>query len=60
MRLQAVVLALLLSSCAPSKHAWKALNAPHKYYVVQPYTRCMWESEAPNAAAFHSEKCEGK
>lgn len=53
-------IALLLSACAPSKNAWKALNAPHKYYVVQPYTRCMWESEAPNAAAFHSREDCGK
>lgn len=52
-----LALSVLLSSCAPSRHAWRVLNEPHKYYVAKPYTRCMWEREAPNAKLFH-ETCE--
>lgn len=52
--------ALMLTGCAPAHHAWRVLNAPHPYYVVKPYTACMWANEAPNAKIFQQKECEDK
>lgn len=55
-----LILAILLTGCAPARHTWRALNAPHPYYVVKPYTACMWLNEAPNAKIFQQKECEDK
>lgn len=54
-----IILAFLFSGCSTTHKAWRALNAPQKNYTAHPYTRCMWENEAPNAKLFH-EACEDR